>query len=92
MEHATTELGVKGRYEPLVEEVHSFSPQPATDSFPRLGDSRKARAPQIFASSVEPVGKFWLGKLTKHVIQGEFGDSEGPKAVGLSHGHFHLVV
>ncbi len=34
-----------------------------------------------FASSVKSVGEFWLGKLAKDVIQGEFGDSEGSKPV-----------
>jgi len=27
------------------------------------------------------VGELWLRKLTKNVIQGDFRDSEGPKAV-----------
>ena len=44
------------------------------------------------ASSVKSVGEFWLGKLAKHVIQGEFSDFEGSKPVGFSHGHFDLVV
>ena len=33
------------------------------------------------ASSVKSVGELWLRKLAKHVIQGEFSDSEGAKAV-----------
>jgi hypothetical protein len=31
-------------------------------------------------------------KLAKHVIQGEFGDSECPKPKGLSHGPLYLVI
>jgi hypothetical protein len=46
----------------------------------------------FIASSVEPVGELRLWKLAKHVIQGEFCDSERPKPVGFSHGHFDLVV
>ena len=38
------------------------------------------------------MGELRLRKLAKHVIQGELGDSEGAKPVGLSHGHFDLVV
>ncbi len=44
------------------------------------------------ASSVKSVGELRLRKLAKHVIQGEFGDSEGAKPVGFSHGYFDLVV
>ena len=43
-------------------------------------------------SSVESVGEFWLGKLSKNMIQGEFSHSEGSKAVGFSHGDFGFVV
>ena len=38
------------------------------------------------------MGELRLRKLAKYVIQGEFSDSEGAKAVGFSHGHFDLVV
>ena len=43
-------------------------------------------------SSVESVGEFWLGKLSKNMVQGEFSHSESSKAVGFSHGNFGLVV
>jgi hypothetical protein len=38
------------------------------------------------------VGELRLRKLAKHMIQSEFCDSERPKTVGFSHGHFDLVV
>ena len=33
------------------------------------------------ASSVKSAGELWLRKFAKYVIQGEFSDSEGAKAV-----------
>ncbi len=45
-----------------------------------------------YASSVESVGEFWLGKLSEHMIQGEFSHSERAKPVGFSHGDFGFVV
>ena len=45
-----------------------------------------------YASSEEFVGEFWLRKLAEHVIQREFGDAEGPIAVGFSHSDFGFVV
>jgi hypothetical protein len=38
------------------------------------------------------VGKLRLRQLAKCMIQGEFRDAEGAKAVGFSHGHFDLVI
>ena len=43
-------------------------------------------------SSEELMGKFWLGQFSKRVIKSKFEDSEGPEAVGSSHGDFGFVV
>ena len=47
---------------------------------------------KFYASSVKSVGELRLRKLAKYVIQGEFSDSEGAKALGFFHGHFDFVV
>ena len=57
-----------------------------------LAEQDKQSAVELAASSVKSVGELWLRKLAKHVIQGEFSDSEGAKPIGFSHGHFDLVV
>ena len=42
--------------------------------------------------SVEFVGEFRFGELSKRVIQGQFSDSEGAEPVGFSHRNFCFVV
>jgi hypothetical protein len=46
----------------------------------------------IFGSSEESVGEFWLRKLAKHVMRGEFCDSERPTAIRFSQCDFGLAV
>jgi hypothetical protein len=43
-------------------------------------------------SSEEIVGRFRLGELAKRVIEGEFEDAVGAKAIGFSHGEFGFVI
>ena len=50
------------------------------------------RGIEDFGSSKESVGEFRLRKPAKHVIQGEFCDSERPVAVRFSQCDFGLVV
>jgi hypothetical protein len=45
-----------------------------------------------FDSSEEIVGRFRLGELAKRVIEGEFEDVVGAKAIGFSHGEFGFVI
>ena len=46
----------------------------------------------IFASSEKSVGDVRLRQFAKRMIQRDFRDVEGAKAVGFSHGQFGLVV
>ncbi len=62
------------------------------DGIPILLTSPWPESIYCFASSVESVGEFWLGKLSEHMIQGEFSYSECSKPVGFSHGDFGFVV
>ena len=43
-------------------------------------------------SSEEIVGRFRLGELARRVIEGEFEDAVGAKAIGFSHGEFGFVI
>jgi diguanylate cyclase (GGDEF)-like protein/PAS domain S-box-containing protein len=69
--------------------IRFFDPQIQADIEDRLhlvsdlGQAIEKRQLRLYfqASSVEPVGELRLRKLAKHVIQGEFGDSEGTKPV-----------
>jgi hypothetical protein len=47
---------------------------------------------EIFDSSEESMGEWRFGQFSKWMIQGHFGDSEGPEAVGFSHSDFDLVI
>ena len=46
----------------------------------------------FFGSSVKSVGRFWLGKLAKCMIQGNLRGVEGSEAIGFSHSDFYFVV
>src|SRR6267378_5945386 len=45
-----------------------------------------------FASSAESMGRFWFGKSSERVIEGDFHRFIGPKPVGSSGHHSNFVV
>ena len=62
------------------------------DGMEQLGLRENTIIFYIFASSEESVGDVGLRQSAKRMIQRDFGDVEGAKAVGFSHGQFGFVV
>ena len=46
----------------------------------------------LFASSAESMGRFWFGKSSERVIEGDFHRFKGAKPVGSSGHHSNFVV
>ena len=60
-----------------------------------LATGREEVFPELFAgfaSSAESMGRFWFGKSSERVIEGDFHRFIGPKPVGSSGHHSNFVV